>query len=178
MKVKFKLKMIKIIMLKILFILVIVNISLTKVNRYAADLSDLEVKDTDPEVIKKNLEKKYFLNKYKKYPFEDLQKFYYELKLGVQEIPDVKTLKSWKKYKRHTLELIDHFLEEHKQDEYTYAEIMKLIHDNHFKDFRSKRFQEIFEFAKTQHEEDLKEHNEKTFPHLKKKEEEIFTDEI
>ena len=166
----------------LIFLTLIINIlSKKKPNRYDVHLSDLEIKDDDPVVVKKNLIKKYFANKYKVYTFDNLKKFFYELKLGVVEIPDVRTLKSWKTHKKQTLEILDHFLDQHEEEDYTYKQIMKLIHDNHYSNFRSNRFKEIFQFVKTQHKEDLKAYNEKTFgDKIKNKDEDqdFFTSDL
>ena len=150
-----------------------------KPNRYHTHFSDLEIKDEDPVVVRKNLTKKYFANKYKMYSFEDLKKFYYELKLNVTEIPDIKTLKKWKNHKKQDLEIIDHFLEENEKEEYTFKEIMKLIHDDHYLGFRRNRFEEIVAFVKNQHKEDLRKYNEKAFAdRYEKEEDEFFTSDL
>ncbi len=92
-----------------LYTLVVISLNV----KAEINLEALKVSDTDAKVIKKKLFNKYFQNKYKVYTWEHLRNFLYELHLDIKEIPDARKLKSWGRGRRHNLELIDHFMEQH-----------------------------------------------------------------
>ncbi len=125
---------------------------------YDVHLKDLEIKDIDPETLKTNLIQKCFKNKYKVYSFQELREFYYELYLGMDKNPSIKQLKKLKPFQKDLLEMIDNFLAEIKTERYTHSTIIQMIKEKDFEKFKKKRFKDIVNYVKLEHERKYKEH--------------------
>lgn len=74
-------------------------------------------------------------------------------------MPSYQKIKNWPRYKRHTLEIIDEFLEKHRKDKYTHSEVIKLAEDEKFNNFWLSKFKDIFEHTKAIHDEKQKEYH-------------------
>ena len=71
-------------------------------------------------------------------------------------------LKKWSSSDVHMLEMIDEFLEDHRQDQYTQSQIVTIVKEDKFHKFKVQRFKEIYKYAKANHaEEQLKYKEEK-----------------
>lgn len=62
-------------------------------------------------------------------------------------------MKEWTDDKKHTLEILDEFLENHKQEKYKFSQIILLAEDEHFSNFKTTKFQEIADYTRELHEE-------------------------
>lgn len=122
------------------------------------------------------LQKQYFQNKYKTYLFKDLQSFFYDFLLHHPTLPSANDMKDWNQDKKTNLQFIDEYLEQHRQEKYSFNQVLKITDFKSYFDFQMEKFREVMRHATHMHREKQEEHQK--YHDDQRKQQEQITDEL